>query len=109
VGTQKEITEKIIKNDANYILAIKGSQAKLLERIEDEFKFATQLYSSIHEYIGHGRIETRTCSVITSFQLIEHQNDWKKLASLIRVESIREFKNSDKETERATRYYISNL
>jgi predicted transposase YbfD/YdcC len=109
MGTQKEIAEKIIKNDANYILAVKGNQAKLLEEIEDEFKFVTQLESSVHQDIGHGRIETRTCSVISDFQFIENKNKWKNLTSIIRIESIREFKNSDKETEKSTRYYISNL
>ena len=109
MGTQKEIAEKIIKNDANYILAVKGNQAQLLEDVEDEFKFAKQLNSTTHEDIGHGRIETRTCSVITDFQFIKNQNNWKNLNSIIKIESIREFKNSDKETEKAIRYYISSL
>ena len=109
MGTQKEIAEKIIKNDANYILAVKANQAHLLENIEDEFRFTKPLESNVHQDIGHGRIETRTCSVITDFKFIESQNDWKDLASIIRIESVREFKNTDKETEKATRYYISNL
>ncbi len=29
--------------------------------------------------------------------------------SIVRIESIREFKNSDKEKETSTRYYISSL
>jgi predicted transposase YbfD/YdcC len=109
MGTQKEIAEKIIKNGGNYILAVKANQAQLLEHIEDEFKFAKQLKISVNEDFGHGRIETRTCSVITDFKFIENENDWKNLTSIIRVESIRAFKNSDKATEKATRYYISNL
>jgi predicted transposase YbfD/YdcC len=109
MGTQREIAEKIIDNDANYILAVKANQAHLLENIEDEFKFAKQLDINVQEDLGHGRIETRKCSVITDFKFIENQNNWKELASIIRIESVREFKNSDKVTERATRYYISNL
>jgi predicted transposase YbfD/YdcC len=109
MGTQKEIAEKIIKNGGNYILAVKANQAQLLEHIEDEFKFAKQLKISVNEDLGHGRIETRTCSVITDFKFIDNKNDWKNLTSIIRIESIREFKNSDKTTEKATRYYISNL
>ena len=31
------------------------------------------------------------------------------MTSIIKINSIREFKNSDKETEKATRYYISSL
>lgn len=33
----------------------------------------------------------------------------EKLHSIIKIDSIREFKNSDKVTETATRYYISSL
>ncbi|TXD49021.1 MULTISPECIES: ISAs1 family transposase [unclassified Polaribacter] len=33
----------------------------------------------------------------------------EKLTSIIKIESIREFKNSDKVTETATQYYISSL
>jgi predicted transposase YbfD/YdcC len=109
MGTQKEIAKTIIDNGANYILAVKENQAQLLEDIQDEFKFTKHLDVSLNEDLGHGRIETRTCSVISDFKFIENQNDWKKLASVIRVESIREFKNSDKKIEKATRYYISNL
>ena len=109
MGTQKEIAKKIIDNNANYILAVKANQASLLENIEDEFKFTKPIDINIHEDIGHGRIETRTCSVITDFKFIEDKNDWEDLVSIIKIESVREFKNSDKETEKATRYYISNL
>ncbi len=109
IGTQKEIAKKIIDNDANYILAVKGNQPQLLEDIQDEFRFSKQLETSLSEDLDHGRIETRTCSVITDFKFIEQENAWKNLASIIRIESIREFKNSDKKTEKSTRYYISNL
>ena len=109
MGTQKEIAEKIINNGANYILAVKANQAQLLEHVQDEFKFAKQLEISVNEDLGHGRIETRTCSVIKDFKFIENQNQWKNLTSIIQIESIREFKNSNKETEKSTRYYISNL
>lgn len=33
----------------------------------------------------------------------------KKLNQVIKIESIREFKNSDKPIEKATRYYVSSL
>ena len=109
MGTQKEIAKKIIDNDANYILAVKGNQPQLLEHIQDEFRFSKQIEIDKNEDLGHGRIETRICSVITDFQFIEKKNEWENLRSILRVESIREFKNSDKEKETSTRYYISSL
>ncbi len=57
----------------------------------------------------HGRIETRLCSIITDFQFIPENHLWKNLQTIIRIESKREFKNSDKLPQTATRYYISSL
>ncbi len=110
MGTQTDIAEKIINNGADYILAVKENQKQLLEEIKDEFKFSKNIETDTNIDIGHGRIETRTCSVISDFLFIENKNDkWKKLKQVIKIESIREFKNSEKQTEKATRYYISNL
>ncbi len=109
IGTQKEIAKKIIDQDANYILAVKANQPQLLEHIEDEFRFSKESETCTNYDLGHGRIEARTCSVINDFQFIEHNNGWKDLKTIIKIESIREFKNSNKETEKATRYYISSL
>ncbi len=63
----------------------------------------------INKDLGHRRIETRVCSVIKDFQFIEENTKWTGLKSIIKVERIWEFKNSDKPTEKATRYYISSL
>ncbi len=109
MGTQKEIAKKIIVHDADYILAVKANQPQLLERIEDEFRFSKQTKTDTNHNLDHGRIETRTCSVITDFQFIEKDSGWENLKSIIKIESTREFKNSEKATEKATLYYISNL
>ena len=109
MGTQKEIAKKIIAQNADYILAVKANQPQLLEHIQDEFRFSEQSETYTNHDLDHGRIETRKCSVIKNFQFIEHNNGWKNLKSIIKIESTREFKNSDKPTEEATRYYISSL
>ena len=110
MGTQTDIADKIIENDANYILAVKGNQKQLLEEIKDEFKFSKSVEIDTDIDLGHGRIETRKCSVISNFKFIQNtDNKWNSLTQVIKIESIREFKNSDKLTEKATRYYISSL
>ena len=110
MGTQTDIAEKIINNGADYILAVKENQKQLLEEIIDEFKFGKEIVVDINHDIGHGRIETRKCSVVSNLLFIENQNNkWKNLKQVIKIESVREFKNSDKPTETATRYYISSL
>lgn len=110
MGTQTAIAEKIIDKGADYILAVKENQKSLSEEIIDEFRFGKtiEVYENID--IGHGRIETRKCSVISDFQFINNENEkWKNLKAIIKLESIREFKNSSKESENATRYYITSL
>ena len=109
MGCQTEIASAIIDKDADYILAVKGNQAQLLEHIEDEFRFGKTIKTSLSETLDHGRIETRKCSIISDFKFISQTNNWDKLSTIIKIESKREFKNSDKPTETAIRYYISSL
>lgn len=109
MGCQREIAEKIVDGKADYVLAVKENQKQLCQDVEDEFRFGKTASTHLSEDIGHGRIETRKCSVIEDFQFIEDDKKWKNLNSIIKIESIREFKNSDKPTEKAVRYYISSL
>jgi len=109
MGTQTDIADKIIENKADYILAVKENQPQLLEEIKDEFRFSRDIETDTDIDFGHGRIETRTCSVISDFQFIEDDKKWNKLQQIIKIESIREFKNSNKQSEKATRYYIASL
>jgi predicted transposase YbfD/YdcC len=37
MGCQRDIAEKIIENDANYILTVKGNQQELYQDIKDSF------------------------------------------------------------------------
>ena len=109
MGCQEDIAKTIIKQEADYILAVKENQKQLYLDIEDEFRFGKAIQTHVHEDLGHGRIEIRNCSVIDTFEFIQNQNKWTELKSIIKIESIREFKNSDKPNETAVRYYISSL
>lgn len=110
MGTQTAIAEKIIGKGADYILAVKDNQKHLLQDIKDEFRFDKEPKTHESTDFGHGRVETRACSVISDFQFIDNSNEkWKGLRQIVKVESTREFKNSERETEKATRYYISSL
>ena len=108
MGTQIEIANEIVENNADYILAVKENQKQLLEDLQDELHFSKNTLVDESIDIGHGRIETRKCSVVSEFQFIKETTKWRDLKSVIKIESIREFKNSDKSTEKAVRYYISN-
>lgn len=108
MGCQSAITELIISRKSNYILALKENQSSLLEQVKDEFTFSKSETTIEDVDYGHGRIETRKCSVITDFKHLENYEKWKNLTSIIKIESVREFKNKEK-IEKATRYYISSL
>lgn len=109
MGCQTKITDKIISEKADYIIAVKENQKTLNQEIKDEFKFSEDIQTTTSQNLDHGRIETRTCSVIHLFNHITELAKWKNLKSIVRIQSTRTFKNSNKPTEKATRYYISSL
>jgi predicted transposase YbfD/YdcC len=109
MGCQQDIADKIIDSDADYVLAVKENQKQLYQDIQDEFRFGKDIQTHLSEDLDHGRIETRKCSIIKDFKFIEDTNRWSELKTIIKIESTREFKNSDKPAETATRYYISSL
>ncbi len=108
MGTHTEIAKKIVSKGGNYILAVKNNQKMLFEDVEDTFKMIVPDSISVEDDFGHGRIEKRTCSVIRDLSLIDNIGGWTGIQSIIRVESTRYDKTTQK-TENSTRYYISNL
>ena len=106
MGTQKEIADKIIDQDANYILALKGNHSNLEEEVESIFK--VQKAYSIDEDLdkGHGRIEERKCEVITDLEFLDGKENWRELSSIIKITSTRII---GQKTSTETRLYISSL
>jgi predicted transposase YbfD/YdcC len=109
MGCQVDIAKCIIDNEADYILAVKNNQKTLYEDVEFSFSKSTTHTTNKTIEGDHGRVETRVCSVINDLRDIEYKKKWKNLKSIIKIESTREFKNSNKPTEQATRYYISSI
>lgn len=106
IGTQTKIAEKIIENEADYILSVKGNQKDLLSQVEDSFKrYKPDSVDMVTEK-GHGRIETRSCEVISNLGFIDNRDQWKGLKTVIRITSMR---NTDKKKETEVRYYISSV
>ena len=110
MGCQKEIAETICEKEADYVFGLKGNQPALLEEVQDEFLFSKAKTAYQDVDFGHGRIETRKCSVIQlkDFDHVVPHQSWANLSSIIKIESKREFKNKD-QVETATKYYISSL
>ncbi|QZT37485.1 ISAs1 family transposase [Halosquirtibacter xylanolyticus] len=108
MGCQTKIAKKIIHKEGDYVLQVKGNQEKTEEELKIQFNPDLVDDSNITEDVGHGRIETRICEIITNFEKNSTLEKWKGIQSLIRVTSCVIDQDSDKETVQ-TRYYISSL
>jgi predicted transposase YbfD/YdcC len=106
MGTQRAIAEKIIKNGGDYILAVKGNQGGLEEEVQSTCKRTRPVSDSCVVEKGHGRIETRRCEVFEKGLIVDVENRWQNLTSVIKITSIREFGNRSETEER---FYISSL
>jgi predicted transposase YbfD/YdcC len=113
MGCQRDIAQKVIDKKADYVLALKGNQGSLHDDVE---LFATE--QKAHGFANteisqdttidgdHGRIETRTTTVIHDVKWLQECHHWPGLKAVVIVESSREISGK---TERETRYYITSL
>ena len=113
MGCQRDIAQKIIDKKADYVLALKGNQGSLREDVEvfvaeqkaKDFKDTTVSRAETID-ADHGRLETRTTTVIHDVTWLQERHDWPGLKAVVVVESSREL--GDK-IERETRFYITSL
>lgn len=114
MGCQWKIAKQIYEKQADYILALKGNQGKLLDTVKSAFQNASIEEKSNHYYKkeerGHGRIEMRQCRVIVIGSIVDWQTnkEWKGLKSIIEVEADRTIVTLDQH-QSEKRYYISSL
>ncbi len=95
------------------MLALKGNQGTLRDDVEEVFteqnanKFS-DCKPSCHETLekSHGRIETRTVTVVGDVDWLTERHAWEGLASIAMVESCREI---GAKTECESRFYITSL
>ena len=113
MGCQRDIAQKILDQKADYVLALKGNQGSLREDVEvfvAEQKAAgfadTDITRDTLTDGDHGRIETRTTTVIHDVEWLRKRHDWPGLKAVVMVESVREI---GEKTERETRFYITSL
>jgi predicted transposase YbfD/YdcC len=119
MGCQRDIAQKIIDKKADYVLALKGNQGTLRQDVEvfvveqQATGFKDARISRDETVDGdHGRIETRTTTVIHDVAWLKERHNWPGLNAVVMVESIREIPGSSPQTdkiERETRFYITSL
>jgi predicted transposase YbfD/YdcC len=107
IGCQREIAQQIVEKEADYLLAVKGNQADLLEEISESFQYSRAEQTNEEWEYDHGRFETRNCSILTAAQVLSPnlRQTWPSIKTLVKVEARRDVKGV-KSTQ--TRFYISS-
>jgi predicted transposase YbfD/YdcC len=114
MGCQKKISEKIIGQDADYVLALKENQGNLHNDAQVLFNYAEEtgfVDCDYHKTVekGHGRIDIRECWTVSNpdyLFYVRNRSDWANLRTLVMVKRERRL-GSKIETE--VKYYISSL
>ena len=119
MGCQVKIAKKIRSKDADYLLALKGNQESLNDKVKNKFSeiskpgpntFNIDEFKSVDKN-SHGRHETRICRVITEKKGknlgVNIFKKWPDLNSIIEVKSERVNRKTG-ELGEETRYYISS-
>lgn len=108
MGCQRDIAQKIIDKNADYILMVKDNQKSLRQQIEKVFTLEKPSHSHTQTDMGHGRAEKRQCDIINTLKFLDDRSCWPGLQSIVRIKSERAEKKTGKITHE-TRYYISSL
>jgi len=116
MGCQKEIAKQIIKQKADYILALKGNNSGMQAELEAWWHklqregLSEQNYAEHRDVsAGHGRIETRTCQqLLVDKNWLAKRYQWSGIKSIIKINAQVHNKLTGKDTEE-TRWYISSL
>jgi predicted transposase YbfD/YdcC len=108
IGCQTDIAKKIKDIGAEYILAVKDNQKHLHDDIKEAFEQSPLIARATKLNVDHGRVEKRTCRVITDMDWICSKDQWEGLQSIIEITSERTFKATGK-METQVRHYISSI
>jgi len=116
MGCQKDIAKQIVKQKADYILALKGNHSGMQSELEAWWHkcfregLTDKNYAKHKETsTGHGRIETRLCEqLLIEKKWLAKPYQWTGLKSIIKVTAQVHDKATGKDTKE-TRWYISSL
>ena len=116
MGCQRKISQQIVKQKADYILALKGNHSGMQAELaawwhksereglsDDVYEKHTEISS------GHGRIETRTCQqLLVKKNWLDKKYQWHGLKSVIQITSKVHDTSTGKDSVE-TRWYLSSL
>ena len=107
MSCQKGIVKKIVAEEADYVIAVKGNQHMLYEDAKESFQefVSESSYLSTFEK-GHGRIEKREYRILGNLSWVTRKGRWEGLKALGAATST--VTEGEKEHE-FTRYFITSL
>jgi predicted transposase YbfD/YdcC len=119
IHCQVKTANKILEQEGDYLLGLKGNQEYLDDRVKEKFQQKSgsgsrscKKDSFKTKEKSHGRIEKRKCTVLTSKEGksfgINPLNKWPQLNSIIEIENERTDLKTG-EISKEIRYYISSL
>jgi predicted transposase YbfD/YdcC len=114
IGCQRKISDKIVGQGADYVLALKENQGNLYDDAQVLFSYAEEtdfVDCDYHKTVekGHGRVDIRECWTVSNpdyLFYVHNRSDWAKLRTLVMVK--RERRRGD-QIETEVKYYISSL
>jgi predicted transposase YbfD/YdcC len=118
MGCQSDIAADIVSQGGDYLLAVRGNQGLLYRDMKAVFnspniqtKWTDLLKTNTTEDRNHGRIELRSCEVLSGSDVIaelRHKNNWLNLNTIVKVTATRTIVGTGEITS-LSRYYISSL
>ena len=113
MGTHSNIAQAIRDKDADYVLAVKDNQPKLVESITTFFEIgqAEQWKNTPHTYTesvekDHGRLEVRRCWAFTQLECLSAPQQWADLKMFGVIEAERTINGK---TSHERRLYIGSI
>jgi predicted transposase YbfD/YdcC len=105
LNCQRSIASQIIEQGGDYALALKGNQPTLHADVslylDDPAREATETHTTVDA--DNGRIETRTATVVSNIDWLQHHHEWPGLVCIGKITRARE---TAKETTVETVYYL---
>ena len=116
MGCRKKIARQVVKQGADYVLAVKKNQPRLWDDIVGAFEYGERTRFSTMEHDvfetvnkGHGRVERRRCRATSAPSVVEHANDRGEWANMNRVAMIESTRWINGATSVHRRYFITSL
>lgn len=110
IGTMPHVAAAIRDKKADYLLPLKKNNKLFYLEVADFFRVFsdTNLVQDRVQTVENqgGRVETRTCSIVTDLQFFPDATNWKDLKTLVCMERIRTAKGK---TTTETIFYLTSL